>query len=171
MCIVIPSQLVRKASQYLVYICPSRFCSPEDLADSLSVKSLPPVLFPLSQRKQTHQLCLEWRGPVTFLPIDRSNPGGTREEGRGDEQLKKQQTRWPQRDSSSVDSLLCSPSRLLLFFQSEGDWSANNVLLPVNDSWHCASSSVPSLLSNVKLDQFPSPLSFSLHWPSGNLVI
>lgn len=95
----------------------------EQILSNPSVKSVPPVLLPSSQRKRTHQLCLEWRGPVTFLPIDRSNPGGTREGGRGDEQLKKQQTRWPQRETS-VDSLLCSPSRLLLFLQSEGDWSA-----------------------------------------------
>lgn len=47
----------------------------------------------------------------------------------------------------------------------------HNVLLPVNNSWRWASSSLPSLVSNVKLDQFSSPVCFSLHWPSGNLVI
>ena len=46
-----------------------------------------------------------------------------------------------------------------------GGLICHNLLLPVNHSWHCASS------STVKLDQFSSPLSFSLRWPSGNLVI
>lgn len=73
---------MRKASQYLVCIHLS-----QQVLQSQGLKSLLPLLFPLSQRKRTHQLCLEWRGPVTFLPIDRSNPGGTREEGRGDEQF------------------------------------------------------------------------------------
>lgn len=67
-------------------------------------------LVSLSQRKWNHQLHLEWPGPVTFLPIYRSNLGGTRKGGWGDEeQLKKQQTRWPQRETNFVDSLLWPP--------------------------------------------------------------
>lgn len=108
--IVISSPLVRKASHYerLHAFVPAGWpvLRTWQILWSLSVKSLPPVLFLFSQRTRTISSAWSDEGQSHSY---RSNPGGTREGGRGDEQLKKLQTCWPQREPSSVDSSALPP--------------------------------------------------------------